>query len=160
MNVEVKPKKDDAGKADIIIQAYADNPKAARFHIFGSAFMEADSNASIYRMNNNNISARSFAETPIFRHQSIFLNNRKLGDEYVYVLDRKSKIRYMGNTLDRPQILLKRTFVRDTDTSKENLASGEEFNLEKGEKHKMRDKPRKPMPCSDDYRSHSSSQVA
>lgn len=47
---------------------------------------------------------------------SLYLNNRKLGEEYTYVLDRKTKQRFIGNTLDRPQILLKRTFVRDTDT--------------------------------------------
>mmetsp|Transcript_24060 Transcript_24060/g.21082 ORF Transcript_24060/g.21082 Transcript_24060/m.21082 type:complete len:193 (+) Transcript_24060:181-759(+) len=35
----------------------------------------------------------------------------------------------MGNTLDRPQILLKRHFMRETDTQEENLDQGEDFNL-------------------------------
>jgi hypothetical protein len=30
------------------------------------------------------------------------MSNKKLGDEYNYVLDRKNKTRYIGNTLEKP----------------------------------------------------------
>ncbi len=38
-----------------------------------------------------------------------------------YVIDRKNQKKFIGNTLEKPNILLKRTFVRDTNFDKENL---------------------------------------
>mgnify|MGYP007073636373 FL=1 len=38
---------------------------------------------------------------------NFFLSNRKLGDEFRYVFDRKYTQRFMGNQLDRPTLLLK-----------------------------------------------------
>jgi len=34
--------------------------------------------------------------------KNIYLSNRKLGDEFRYVFDRRYLTRYIGNTLDRP----------------------------------------------------------
>ena len=42
------------------------------------------------------------------------MSNKKLGDEYCYVLDRKNHTRYIGNTLEKPYILLKSTEIRET----------------------------------------------
>jgi len=36
-------------------------------------------------------------------------------------MDRKSQNRYIGNTLDKPPMLLKQTFLRDTVTESEQL---------------------------------------
>lgn len=47
-----------------------------------------------------------------------------MGDEYKYVLERKKQTRYVGNTLDKPQLLLKRTFLEDTNLRSEQV-SGE-----------------------------------
>lgn len=58
---------------------------------------------------------------------NFFLSNRKLGDEFRYVFDRKYVQRFMGNTLDRPQLLLKRNFVRDTVFNEEVVNAGNEF---------------------------------
>jgi hypothetical protein len=44
-----------------------------------------------------------------------YMSNRQLGDEFAYVLDRKGQTRYIGNSLDKPQVLLKKNFVRDTE---------------------------------------------
>lgn len=46
--------------------------------------------------------------------KSIYLNNKQLGDEICYVLDRKNQKKFIGNTLEKPNILLKKTFTRDT----------------------------------------------
>jgi hypothetical protein len=44
----------------------------------------------------------------------VFLNNKTLGDEICYVLERRNQKKFIGNTLEKPNILLKKTFVRDT----------------------------------------------
>lgn len=45
---------------------------------------------------------------------NLLLNDRKLSDEYKYVLDRKGKERGLGNNLERPSLVNKRLFVRKT----------------------------------------------
>ncbi len=45
----------------------------------------------------------------------------------MYVLDRKMKPKYVGNTLERPQLFLKRTMVKETNTEKEVLNQDSEF---------------------------------
>jgi len=42
------------------------------------------------------------------------MSSKTLGDEYRYVLDRKKQTVYVGNTLDKPQLLLKRSQIRET----------------------------------------------
>lgn len=43
--------------------------------------------------------------------KNFYLSGRKLGDEFRYVFDRKFAKRYVGNTLDRPRLILKRNFI-------------------------------------------------
>jgi hypothetical protein len=51
-----------------------------------------------------------------------YYSNKAMGDELKYVLERKNKTVYIGNTLEKPAILLKREFVRDTDTTHEDVS--------------------------------------
>ena len=37
-----------------------------------------------------------------------------MGDEFRYVFDRKNEKRFVGNTLDKPKMLIKRNFLKDT----------------------------------------------
>ena len=124
-DIKVTPK---AGSetADIVIQAYVDQPKLARFHVFGAQFLESNINRAVDNLDAN-LPLEMQREAYLKPRESQFLNNRKLGDEYCYVLDRKAKTRYMGNTLEKPAVLLKRTFVRDTETKEEDLAATQEF---------------------------------
>jgi hypothetical protein len=39
------------------------------------------------------------------------MSNRELSDEFRYVFDRKYADRQLGNTLERPKLLLKRNFI-------------------------------------------------
>jgi CHAT domain-containing protein len=50
-----------------------------------------------------------------------------LGDEICYVYERKNQKKFVGNTLEKPGILLKRTFVRDTNFDKEDLNQDKDF---------------------------------
>ena len=67
---------------------------------------------------------------PFAKWKNIFLSNRKLGDEFRYVFDRKFLKRFMGNTLDRPQLLLNRHKLRDTQFEEEKVESGTQYRQE------------------------------
>lgn len=45
---------------------------------------------------------------------NIFMSNRELSDEFRYVFDRKYAERFQGNTLERPRLVLKRTYYGPT----------------------------------------------
>ena len=124
-DIKVQPK---AGSdvADLTIQSYVDEPKFARFHVFGVQFLESDVNRLIQDLENN-LPYDNPADAFLGLKKSQYLNNRSLGDEYCYVLDRRNKSRYLGNTLEKPQVLLKRTFVRETQTNEEQLTQNQEF---------------------------------
>ena len=57
----------------------------------------------------------------------MFMSNRLLNEEIQYVLDRKHYERYMGNSLDKPSLLVKRQFVRDTTTDIIEAKQGTNF---------------------------------
>ena len=51
---------------------------------------------------------------PFAMWKNIFMSNRELSDEFRYVFDRKYADRFQGNTLERPRLLLKRTYYGPT----------------------------------------------
>jgi hypothetical protein len=55
------------------------------------------------------------------------MSNRELSDEFRYVFDRKYAERALGNTLDRPKLLVKRHFVQNTQIDKEHIRGGQEY---------------------------------
>jgi hypothetical protein len=59
--------------------------------------------------------------------ESVYLTGRNIGDEYRYVLDRRTQKKYPGNMLDRPALLLNPWAVRSTETGEQIAQSGEEF---------------------------------
>lgn len=44
-----------------------------------------------------------------------------LAEETAYVLERQKQEKFIGNALDKPQILMKKTMVRETEFAKEEL---------------------------------------
>jgi hypothetical protein len=74
-----------------------------------------------------NFSTKS-TQLPLY-HNS-FRSNRVLSDEHVYVNERKSKQTFIGNTLDKPSILLHREKVRETKDDEEVLRSGQDFHAD------------------------------
>ena len=61
---------------------------------------------------------------------SLYASGRKLGDEYRYIIDRKYAMKYPGNMLERPSLLLNPWSVRKTETERQEAAAGEEFAAE------------------------------
>ena len=111
---------------DVKLNVYADQRDLTRVHVFAYQFFPDNINTIPESLQNVGVT------TPLRQisnglKKAFYLNNRKLGDEYVYVLDRKNQNRYIGNTLERPPVLLKREFVRDTSNRQEQLSTGDDF---------------------------------
>jgi hypothetical protein len=60
-------------------------------------------------------------------YQNVFLTNRVLSDEHKYILERQQKKSFIGNTLDKPSLLLHREKVRETKDKEEELQLGKGF---------------------------------
>ena len=59
--------------------------------------------------------------------QNCYLNNKLLDQEIQYVLDRKSYIKTLGNNLDKPSLLLKPQYMRETQTTIQEAQNGHDF---------------------------------
>jgi hypothetical protein len=59
--------------------------------------------------------------------KNMYLPSAQLDEEYQYVIDRKSHSRFIGSTLDKPQLLLKRFFMTDTKTETQQARPGDMF---------------------------------
>ena len=51
----------------------------------------------------------------------MFDSNVPIGDEIKYVMDRQNQENRMGNTLERPSLLNKKNFIRNTTTEEEKV---------------------------------------
>ena len=58
------------------------------------------------------------------RWKNLYESDHSMSDEIRYVYNRRSNEAVMGNNLDRPSLLMKRTFVRMTHTNQEDLSKG------------------------------------
>ena len=72
-------------------------------------------------MTKNNSNSTVF---PFKMWENVYQSNRKLGDEYRYVFNRKNAKRFIGNTLEKPQLIMKRLKVRDTTFDTEVVKEG------------------------------------
>ena len=55
-----------------------------------------------------------YSEFDFQNWRNFYLSNRELSTEFRYCFDRKTLPRFMGNTLPKPKLLLKRTFAQVT----------------------------------------------
>ena len=60
--------------------------------------------------------------------KNIYLSNRTLSDENRYYMERKMQEKTIGNFLEKPTVLLKRNFIRDTTFNEEKLAEGSKYD--------------------------------
>jgi hypothetical protein len=59
--------------------------------------------------------------------RSVYMEGRKIGDEYEYILRRKYAKKFPGNMLERPSLLLNPWEVRETNNSSQVAATGDDF---------------------------------
>ncbi len=94
-----------------------------RIHVLGSRYLpQYDEFARLAAVRD---SAPQWAIIPAAK--SAFLEGRNIGDEYRYIIDRKYATKYPGNMLNRPELLLNPWPVRDTQTSLQQAAQGDDF---------------------------------
>jgi hypothetical protein len=112
----------EPNKLKFKIKGYKNNP---RVHMFGVNFMPNSGLKDfkeVERLMAGNIALDVFK---FASWKNAYLPTRELGDEYRYVFERKFLERFIGNTLDRPQLVLKRNKIRETQFDQESLTNGQ-----------------------------------
>lgn len=107
-----------------------DFSSTARLHVYASHFLPMFPSVmylNISKQIMDTVGSTSKTIFPFAQWKNILMSNRELSDEFRYVFDRKYAERYLGNTLDRPKLLLKRHLVQTTTVSEEVLRSGQEY---------------------------------
>ena len=98
-----------------------------RAHVFGFTYLPniaAEGFNSLSSISNSDLKTEIF---PFTWWENVFQSWRKMGDEYQYVFNRKMQKRFIGNTLERPQLIMKRLKVRDTNFDTEELNDGSNY---------------------------------
>ena len=98
----------------------------ARVHVFATNFrpaFDAFANMSKVRDAEPQIALR-------YPSRSLYVEGRRIGDEFRYILERKYAQKFPGNMLARPDLLLNPWAIRDTATSQESLAEGTDFDAD------------------------------
>ena len=98
-----------------------------RAHVITSNFISSNDSKSFSNIKDvlqNSITTEKFR---LSEWKNVYLSNRKLGDEFRYVFDRKYRKSYRGNSLEKPHILLKRMKIRDTSFEEEVVKLGDTY---------------------------------
>lgn len=94
-----------------------------RVHVFGVRYYPAfDEFASLGRVRAPQPQWNAFPPA-----LSSYIAGRNIGDEYRYIIDRRYVVKFPGNMLPRPELLLNPWPVRQTQTAIQQAASGEAF---------------------------------
>jgi hypothetical protein len=64
------------------------------------------------------------------RIDSLYAEGRDIGDELRYIIDRQLAVKFPGNMLDRPNLLLNPWAIRKTETGLQRAAAGEAFDVQ------------------------------
>lgn len=102
----------------IQLQNFSNN---SRVHLYATQFMPNYSDSlrnMLEDAQSENIAVTTF---PFAQWKNMYESNNTMSDEIRYVFDRQKRQNKMGNTLDRPTMLMKRNFIRTTETLDENL---------------------------------------
>ncbi|OMJ77934.1 hypothetical protein SteCoe_22372 [Stentor coeruleus] len=70
------------------------------------------------------------------RPYNTYMPSNLLDQEYQYILDRKQLPRFIGNSLLKPQIFLKRNFIKNTETEMQKAQAGDSFREQNMQKCK------------------------
>lgn len=100
---------------------------ASRVHIFAQQFSCNQSSTLRDTLEDAIASKIALTKFPFAKWKNMYESDQAIGDEIRYVFDRQKQASKMGNTLDRPSLLMKRNFVRNTDTVEEVLKVGTQY---------------------------------
>ena len=96
------------------------NMSSVQVHAFAYSYLPTTFNSLVQSVKSVKVSETSESFN-FSKNSNIYLSEKNLADEIKYVLERKRKNTFMGNTLEKPSSLLKRHFVRDTNQDQEVL---------------------------------------
>ena len=124
-DILLEEEKDQAHNLSFNIENYGRHP---RVHVYAFTFLPENTLNNYSQIERVGKDLTSLDVFPFAKWANIYLSNRKLGDEFRYVFDRKFVKRFMGNTLDRPQLLLNRHKLRDTQFDQEVVKGGSQYD--------------------------------
>ena len=113
--------------ANLNIDISSNDVSNAVVHVMGYNFSPVLADLMSDRLNGttSHMNPQSFN---ISQTKNIYISGKNLGDEMNYVLDRKNKKNFIGNTLKKPSILLHRKFIRETTEDEEKLKTETQFD--------------------------------
>ena len=94
-----------------------------RVHVIGNRYQAAFNS---YNMFANITDLEPWIRKPSLR-RSVYMEGRKIGDEYAYILRRKYAQKYPGNMLERPSLLLNPWEVQTTRNNSFDAAEGNDY---------------------------------
>lgn len=95
-----------------------------RVHVFANRYQPV---FSAYREFAQIRDLEPWVRRPSLR-RSVYMEGRKIGDEYQYILRRKYASKYPGNMLERPSLLLNPWEVETTSNQAQDAADGNDFD--------------------------------
>ncbi|MBT3200840.1 MAG: hypothetical protein HN350_13095, partial [Phycisphaerales bacterium] len=111
------------GKKEITVQL-ANAGKYTRVHILAARYMpEYPLYSQLTRVGYVNPGQMTMSKL-----DSLYLTGRNIGDEYRYIIDRKYAVKFPGNMLKRPELLLNPWAIRKTDAGTQTAAAGTRFD--------------------------------
>lgn len=96
---------------------------SSRVHVFATTYVPAFDAYSLFNK------VHDVSPTLMTRgvYPSVYIAGRNIGDEYRYILERNYAMKYPGNMLTRPTLLLNPWALRDTSSTVHAPAGGEAF---------------------------------
>ena len=115
----------EIGKKEITVNL-ANSSKYARVHVLAARFFpEYPLYSQLTRVGYVNPDSATLAKL-----DSLYLTGRNIGDEYRYIIDRKYAVKFPGNMLKRPELLLNPWAIRKTDAGTQKPQSGGSFRAD------------------------------
>lgn len=90
----------------------------ARVHVLATRYLPAYDLFARF----GSTGAPGLLQQPWTAPRTFYESGRDIGDEYRYILDRQAAVKFPGNMLDRPGLLLNPWALRDTEAQPEQLA--------------------------------------
>ena len=121
----------EVSDSELKVRILSNNPGQVKVHLLAFNYLpsQVDSKLGLYtkRLEEANLSKDAPEVYKLKQNSNTYLDSKKLSDEIQYVLDRKNKRTYIGNTLDKPQSILNHQFNKTTSQDVETLKVGEKW---------------------------------
>ena len=96
---------------------------SARLHVFGTAYTPAFDAYKLLTLDPVPTPSSMALAIP----KTLYIEERDIGEEYRYVLERQGSVKFPGNLLPRPGLILNPWSVRSTDTEKKEALAGADY---------------------------------